>query len=221
MPIYKKYNRAFFKTWSPEMAYILGFLFADGNIIKTKRNTHFVSLYTNDLALLSAIKRSLKSEHKLSKSVSKVGGICYKIQIGSKEYFSDLVNLGLIENKARRMKLPIVPLSYQGDFIRGYFDGDGCVWFGNIHKNRKTKTLSILVCFTSASINFLKEIKFLLNTLGLNGGSVFESKKGNYGRLNLSTQDSLKLYEIMYNKSDKLFLSRKKLVFEKFIKMRS
>jgi len=39
MPIYKEINISFFKKWDPEMAYILGFIFADGNIIYTKRNT--------------------------------------------------------------------------------------------------------------------------------------------------------------------------------------
>lgn len=42
-------------------------------------------------------------------------------------------------------------------------------------------------------------------------------EKGAYGRLMMSTHDSLKLYEIMYNKPHKLFLPRKKLVFDRFI----
>ena len=34
----------------------------------------------------------------------------------------------------------------------------------------------------------------------------------------LDTNDSLKLYRIMYNDSSTLFLTRKRVVFEKFIK---
>ncbi len=32
MPIYKTKNEAFFKKWTPEMAYVLGFFTADGTI---------------------------------------------------------------------------------------------------------------------------------------------------------------------------------------------
>lgn len=41
MPIQKKVDMKFFKKWNKDMAYILGFLFADGNIIKTKRGYSF------------------------------------------------------------------------------------------------------------------------------------------------------------------------------------
>ena len=55
MPIPKKYNKDFFKTWSSDMAYILGFMYADGNIIKTKRGTHFIAVYSADEDILIAM----------------------------------------------------------------------------------------------------------------------------------------------------------------------
>jgi hypothetical protein len=42
MPIHKKVNQDFFKKWSPEMAYILGFFTADGSMAKNKRGAHFI-----------------------------------------------------------------------------------------------------------------------------------------------------------------------------------
>jgi hypothetical protein len=56
VPIYKKINKDFFKKWSFEMAYILGFLFADGNIIHTKRATWFWSLQITDKDILFKIR---------------------------------------------------------------------------------------------------------------------------------------------------------------------
>jgi intein/homing endonuclease len=129
--------------------------------------------------------------------------------------------LGLVVNKAKRMKLPDIPNQYIGDFVRGYFDGDGCIWSGNSHKYRLKQTMSLLLVFTSASIAFLSELFFLLKKQGIRGGSLFKSKDGNYARLSFSTLDALKIYEIMYNNPTKLFLSRKKLIFEEFIKMRA
>ena len=63
MPIYKKVNKDFFKKWTPEMAYVLGFLFADGNIIYTKRNTWFWSIQITDKEILEKIKMEINSSH--------------------------------------------------------------------------------------------------------------------------------------------------------------
>jgi hypothetical protein len=37
----KKINEDFFKTWSPQMTYVLGFMYADGALLNTKQ-THLV-----------------------------------------------------------------------------------------------------------------------------------------------------------------------------------
>lgn len=213
----KDININFFNGWSHNMAYILGFLFADGNIVKTKRGTHFVSFYSADFKLLRSIKVAMTSTHKLSRRNS-VGGIVYRIQIGSKKLFDILsVRYGLVPNKTRRMRLPSIPKKYVSAFVRGYFDGDGNVWSGKIHKNRKKSTDALLVCFTSASFFFLKDLLCILRQAGLIGGSLHTSKTGTFSRLSFSTQDALKMYQIMYNGSHTLFLQRKKAIFEKYI----
>jgi intein-encoded DNA endonuclease-like protein len=219
MPIKKEFDKTFFKKWSPDMAYILGFLFADGNIIKTKRNTHFVALYTADYHLLFSMRRRMGSDHKISERTSDTGSV-YVVQIGSRELFDDLIRLGLTPNKARRMQLPKIPKKYVGDFVRGYFDGDGCIWSGLTHAQRRRQTDALLLSFTSASHYFLSGLLDLLKARGILGGSLFRSKKGNFSRLSFSTLDSLKIYKIMYNEPTELFLPRKKLVFENFIQMR-
>ncbi len=218
MPIHRTYNKLFFKRWSHNMAYVLGFLYADGNIIKTKRNTHFVSLQVMDKEIVYKIREAMRSDHKINLYKKQVkGNTAYRLQIGSKELFEDLRRLGLIENKTHRIRLPKIPEAYTKDFIRGYFDGDGSVWEGR-RKDRTKKTLVLQVVFTSCSFIFLKELLSLLKTKGLKGGSLFKVKSAKYGRLLFGTQDSLKLYGIVYNGRYELFLNRKKLVFERFIK---
>lgn len=219
MPIQKEFNKNFFKRWSSNMAYILGFLFADGNIIKTKRNTHFTSFYTADYNLLFDIRESINSNHKISERKT-ITGVVYVMQIGSKELFNDLVKLGLTPNKARRMELPKIPKEYIGDFIRGYFDGDGNIWSGLINKKRKTPTSVLMIAFTCASKSFLEKLFLVIKKEGINGGSIFMIKNKACSRLQYSTLDALKIYKIMYNKDYKLFLGRKKSVFDKFVEMR-
>lgn len=217
MPVHRDIDKNFFKKWSDDMAYILGFLFADGNIIKTKRNTHFLAFSSADYELLFSMRKAMKSTHVIS-GRGKDKKSVFVLQVGSREIFDDLMALGLTPNKSRRMRLPNIPQRYIGHFVRGYFDGDGCVWRGVSHPRRKTKTPAILVSFTSASMDFLADLFVLLGKQGLLGGSLFRSKKGNYSRLSFSTHDSLKIYKIMYNRPTKLFLDRKKLVFENFQK---
>ncbi len=202
------------------MAYILGFMYADGNIVKTKRDNYYIAIYTADEALLIAMAHCMKSEHKIAKRVSETGGN-YRIQIGSKDWFFDLGTLGLFPDKTSRMRLPTIPVKYFGDFVRGYFDGDGNVWAGTIHKQRKTTTETIQVMFTSCSQLFLTDLKTALQDAGIKGGGMYIPKKGNFARIIFSSNDALKIYQIMYNRRHKLFLKRKKVVFEQFIKLRA
>ncbi len=216
MPIKREYNKDFFKTWSPEMAFVLGFLFADGNIVLTNRGTHFVSLYTADEALIMSIQKTLASSHKVAARKSETG-VVYRLQIGSKVWFDDLQKLGLTPNKSARMRFPYLPKKYIGDFVRGYFDGDGNVWSGTIHKQRKTSHTTLQLAFTSASHYFLEGLLDLLHQIGVKGGSIRKSKLGEYSRLSFGAADALTIYKIMYNGPHKLYLPRKKQVFEKFV----
>ncbi len=219
MPIDKEYDKTFFNKWSGDMAYISGFLFADGSLVKSKRDTYFTAFYTADYDLIFSMRKKLGSNHKISLRRGK-GGSVYRLQIGSRELFNTLGKLGLTPNKSRRMKIPIIPKRFVGDFVRGYFDGDGNVWSGFLNKNRDKPTLVINSAFTSASREFLSSLYTILKALGLRGGSLIKIKDKNCSRLQYSTLDTLKLYKIMYNRRNKLYLSRKRLIFENFIKMR-
>jgi len=220
MPIFKTKNENFFKKWSSKMAYILGFFCADGSMIKNKRGAHFIEFEITDRDLLERIKKLLNSNHKIqvrrrNRSVS------YRLQIGSKEIFKDLLKLGLCQRKSRRINLPKMPTKYFSHFTRGYFDGDGNV---NIctykRKTRNNKSTTILQSgFTSGNKNFLSNLKNKLLEVGvIKGGTLYYSSNG--WRLYFSINDSKNLYQYMYkgfSEDDRLFLARKKIVFEKYL----
>ena len=218
MPIAKKVNKNFFKKWTSEMAYVLGFFMADGNMVLTKRGNHYFSFYSADRELLVEIRNFLESDHKLSKRTSENS---FRFQIGNKEMFGDLCKLGVTPNKSKRMKIPEIPSKFVEDFVRGYFDGDGNVWSGYMNKARTNPTHALQVAFTSGCLEFLNDLLLILKKKGLQGGSIFKVKNKECHRLLFSTLDALKLYQIMYNVPHRSHLKRKRLVFQKFLKMRA
>lgn len=222
MPIYKTKNENFFKKWSPKMAYVLGFFTADGNMIKNKRGACFIEFQITDKNLLGKIKKAFNSNHKIA--IRKKQGVwktSYRLQIGSKEIFNDLLKLGLTPNKSKTIKFPNIPDKYFSHFLRGYFDGDGNVTITKYkRKNRNNKiNITILSGFISGSEIFIKQLRNKIKKVAnILGGTFYYSNRGY--RLYYSVNDSLKLYRFMYkNIIGDLFLNRKKKKFEKYFKI--
>ena len=131
MPVYKSVDKNFFKSWTYDMSYVLGFFAADGYLTLNKRGANFWSIQITDKELLYQIRKVIKSEHKIGLKVSKKGHKnLYRLQIGSKEMCNDLRNLGMHEGKTKSLAVPNVPKKYFPDYVRGYFDGDGNEWIG-------------------------------------------------------------------------------------------
>jgi hypothetical protein len=224
MPVFKSVNKDFFKKWSPEMAYILGFFAADGYITVNRRGGQFWCIQITDENLLKQIKKIIKSDHKISVRTTSNPNekILYRLQIGSIEMCDDLRLIGFDERKTKSLSVPNIPEEFFCDFVLGYFDGDGHVWVGYIHKERKTQTLVINTGFTSCSKRFLEVLNERLESFNLYKG-VIRHGNGNSYRLTFGIVGALNLYDFMYNKASnpRLFLSRKKIVFEKYIKAKN
>ena len=125
---------------------------------------------------------------------------------------NDLMKLGVIHWKTHTMGVPDVPNRYLGEFVRGYFDGDGNVWVGFVHKDRPKQTYVIQTGFTSCSEKFLNDLRERLLKYDVGKGSFFSLK--NVYKLQYSVNDSTLLYHLMYdNLESNLFLNRKKSRF--------
>lgn len=119
-------NEDYFKKWSSNMAYILGFILADGCIIEGTYDGYSDSLkfgvHYQDIDILEKIKQELESEH----AISIVGSAVY-FCIVSQKIVDDLKILGISYRKSLRAQVPKTPQEYERDFIRGVIDGDGSV----------------------------------------------------------------------------------------------
>jgi hypothetical protein len=228
-----KFNQDFFEKWSPEMVYVLGFLYADGDIEDNRKSsrTQYITFASVDKEILEAIKKSMGSEHGLNyrapKDVTYKDGKTYKsvesyrLRIGSKKMFGDLLKLGLTPRKSLTIKFPKdIPDDYLGDFIRGYFDGDGCVFLEKakgISQPVIIKKLSVI--FTSGSYIFLQGLANVLERkLSVSHDKIYNGSRS--FQLRYSTADSIKIFEFIYrNCSGDLYLKRKFDIFREYFAM--
>lgn len=132
------YDETYFEEIdSEDKAYWLGFLYADGCIVtdKRKRNSKHVelSLCKKDSNHLQKFLNSLKSNAKVLSKKAKCKGKEYdscRVNIYNTKICDDLIKLGCTPRKTYSIKFPdenIVPKRFMRDFLRGFFDGDGCI----------------------------------------------------------------------------------------------
>lgn len=150
----RKYNRDvhyFDIIDSPNKAYILGLLFADGNNLPD-HNAITISLQEQDYEVLANIRKELCYEGPLRFNALNDKNSNYQNQwtlvINDEHMSVQLEKLGVIKNKSLVLMFPTcVPNKLLRHFVRGYFDGDGCVWF-DINRNKcQTQTCGTLdVC---------------------------------------------------------------------------
>lgn len=148
------------------MAYVLGFIYADGAVEDCRKSsrTCYLQLSNNDRDLLEQIRNAMSSNHALyyrSARMVTFRGMTYKckesynLRIGNKKIYQDLLlSYGLKPRKSLIIELPEIPEEFFAFFLRGYFDGDGCV---NIYR-RGINQKVIQVVFTSGSCVFLHKI---------------------------------------------------------------
>ena len=202
------------------MAYVLGFFAADGSMLRNGRGAHFIEFTITDRVVLEQIQRVTNSTHHIAERKKGVTHkTAYRLQIGSWKWFKDLSCLGFMQNKSKRLPLPNIPKKYFGDFVRGYFDGDGCVYFNHLKfGDRKKHRLILLTLFTSGSRQFLDSLWEKLKTHGVHGGSLKNKTRG--FELVFSHSDSIALHHIMYHTggTPELYLPRKREKLEKAIR---
>lgn len=143
-------NEAYFDTIdTPNKAYILGFLYADGSNCLDKC-TVTMSLQEEDRDILERIRREIGSEKPLEYldyTNKNDGGYTYKNQyrllLFNKHICKTLETLGMIPNKSLKLQFPNIKPELYSHFIRGYYDGDGSIYRQIKNDNNHAITLTI------------------------------------------------------------------------------
>lgn len=216
-------DEKFFDTWSVGMAYVLGYLYADGNIEDSQLiRGKYVRVTSTDLDRIELIKDLLQSNHSIVPRDR--GGNrkkIYLLRIGSARLFDALANIGMTPAKSLTMQFPDVPKEYLPAFILGYFDGDGCVTLDRKSDGSIKRMLSI---FTCGSFSFAESLHSILrNELGIAREKVSpHGSVENIYQLRYSTRDSIRLFKYIYRTPElrQLALMRKYDIFTEYFQLR-
>lgn len=214
------------------MAYVLGFIYADGCVLDAQSSrTQYLMVASNDVEILKLIRELLGSNHPMYRRAPRLvkhkdnriyeSKESFRLRIGSREIYQDLIAFGLHPNKSKTILLPIIPTEFWPDFIRGYFDGDGCVSL-NVEKDANGKEMlkRLLIIFTSGSYKFLEALNSILTReLLINEKCIYQSS-GAF-QLRYSTNDSIKIFKFLYSSCPpELCLERKLKIFSNYFNLR-
>lgn len=120
-------NPIFFKELNPESAYVIGFIWADGNLWEnTLRIFQSESTILKKILKVMDSKQTIKSYNRKKRKNSKTE---FSISFKCAALNEDLLNIGLHANKSKSIRFPKhLPSELYSHFVRGFFDGDGSIW---------------------------------------------------------------------------------------------
>lgn len=200
-------NHKYFKVIdTPEKAYWLGFLYADGCIYKRSGTlTLQLCLHEKDVVMIEQFKSDIESSANILYVPNGVGiNNSRKLYIYSNEMAEDLVRHGCMTRKTFKIRFPDLQHDLYGHFVRGYFDGDGHV---SPRKDRKTPRLHI-----SSNEIFIDELQEFLKQKDITS---YKLKNGSIFRIEVSAKQSvINYYNFTYLNATR-YMKRKKDVFDK------
>jgi len=189
-------------------AYFLGLIFADGWVNYKDNNNGFgISLKKEDGYLVRRLKKELESTAKIGERVFNNNPTWQNsiyVTFTSQNIKKKLIDYGCTPKKSLTLIFPEISGEYFWHFLRGYFDGDGCI---SIHKdNPKNKTVTIV-----GSDHFIVRLREILaDKYAIN--SCYGARK-NYSTLSINKREHiLKIREYFYSDAV-IFMKRKRKKF--------
>lgn len=177
---------------SDDKAYFLGLMYADGSVSK---NTFYLKLKDEDI--LQKFKYYLKTDVDI-----KFRNNSYILQISRKSMCEDLIKHGCFINKTKTIEFPNIKQCFLKHFIRGFFDGDGCLIL-NKH------TCHNCLNFTSGSYKFLQQLQEKLKIVALTNGGISKETNHEVWHLRYGGKQVKIILDWLYEDSSNLYIKRK------------
>lgn len=185
----------YFKSIDSEAkAYFLGLMYSDGSVTK---NQFYLKLKDEDI--IQKFREELKSSAPIRRIEEPFSA--YILTISCKELCNQLIKHGCVPNKTRTIQVPKLREDLYRHFIRGFFDGDGCLQL-------QDKIYHCRFDLTSASIKFLKEIRPMITQHAKTNGYLGKESKYEVWHLNYSGHQVENILDWLYQDSH-FYLQRK------------
>lgn len=205
-----KINENFFDEQNSDVAYILGLIASDG-CVASNENCIYIELQDSDAELLEEINKKLGNEREVKHYVTKRNYKNCKLYFYSKKIKDKLREYNIIPNKtySSDFNFPfILKKKYWIDYIRGYFDGDGCI---------KKTGVSLTFQLDSVKKELLETVqRFFKSQYDISTTITYSQKSSGLKvwRLYCYSTSAQKIFELMYANPSCLRLKRK---YEKFL----
>lgn len=184
-----------------EKAYWLGFIYADG-YVSSRDNGFELSLSLKDLEHLKKFAKFLKHDDNV-----KTDSVRCRFSVSNKHFKNRLIELGVKPKKSLTLEFPKehqVSSNLLPHFIRGYFDGDGCI----LTKKTSVRKLNVSILGTkNMLLGIIKKCNILTNLLQdkRHASDVFY--------ISLGIKKSKTFLDYIYNGSS-IYLNRKREKYE-------
>lgn len=199
-------------------------MYADGNVIHRNYSYQIrLTLTKDDGYLVEELKKDMEATHKISiwKSHGYRNSRPLKVlAISSRRMFEDLGRLGCYPRKSLTLEFPTVnqvPDHLMRHFMRGYFDGDGCITFKTV------STLARPYIQIEGTKEFLESLRGWLMTQGVSVPSPLnkrhKDKSTNAYNLRIHTKMDVKaVYQLFYDDAT-FWMKRKRDRFEAWLRL--
>ena len=200
-------NENFFDELNEESSYLLGYIYADGNVNWNPDKSYWALTITasaKDKFHLERLRNLLSSTKSLLHSPKTNS---YRLIANNKRLCQKLIELGVIPRKSLIVRFPNLSNEQIRHFIRGVIDGDGNVRFVN-----RKRSPYFEITIASGSKPFCEGlIKAIKDNIGINA-NIRKVNKNVY-IIQYSCSRGEKLAEFIYSNAS-IFLERKYLQFK-------
>lgn len=206
-------DRTFFRVWSDSFGYVLGFIYASGNLLKShysiKRkevvDIFQINIYWKAPSILKRIRETISLNKPIARQRINRKHI-YRLSFRDREIFARLESFGLCPKENQVLGFPEVPPQYINGFVRGLFDGCGSFYDGQARLTIRSEEFSNGLQAALASVGFASKISMT---------PISETRTTRTYTLNLSNADNdlEKFYLFLYTGA-KLFMLKNREAFE-------
>lgn len=208
-------NSIFSRGLNQDNCYILGLIWSDGCLSFDKHSKRYrITIAMNDEEIINKIHDMICPNKKLYvyKHPNGRTGTYYVISHNEAD-IRFLRELGLCERKSKNTKIPELPEHSLPHFVRGLFDGDGCVYTSN----KTDKAIYLAASFTTGSYLLATGLRDLFLSKGWEATIVMDSRSKNTENptyyVKLNRQADVADFKTWIYQESHLYLKRKYVKF--------